>query len=127
MIKGVESVLISSENAAKLAEFYREKVGLKQTLEAEIGEKGEQLFAFEMNGGTGLYITDHSKVKGLNQSPERLMLNLEVDDIEKEVKRLDEMLVRKIQDVYHMEGYGLIATFQDIDGNYFQLVQVKES
>lgn len=126
MIKGIESVLLFSQNAKQLADFYREKVGLEMTLEAEMGEAGEQLFGFEMKGSPGLYISDHSKVKGQNKEPERLMFNLEVDDIEKEVKRLKEESVKIIQDIYHVENYGLIATLKDIDGNYFQLVQIKE-
>lgn len=92
MIKGIESILLFSQNARKLADFYREKVGLKMTLEAE-----------------------------------RIMFNLEVDDVEKEVRRLKEESVEIIQDVYHVENYGLIATFKDVDGNYFQFVQIKES
>lgn len=33
---------------------------------------------------------DHSKVHGKNNFPERFIFNLEVDDIQKEVKKLDE-------------------------------------
>lgn len=125
MIRGIESILLFSENAKKLAKFYREAVGLKQTLEAEMGEKGEELFGFEIGKGPGLSIMDHSKVKGTNKNPERVIFNLEVDDIKKEAKRLVKAKVKKIQDIYHVEDYGYIATFADVDGNYFQLVQVR--
>ena len=54
------------------------------------------------------------------------MFNLEVDDIEKEVERLKKAMVKLIQDIYHIEDYGKIATFEDVDGNYFQLVQTRE-
>lgn len=54
-----------------------------------------------------------------------LIVNLEVDDIEKEVKRVEEKGAKKKQDIYHIEGYGLIATFEDIDGNFFQFVQIR--
>lgn len=127
MIKGIESITLFSENAKKLADFYREKVELKMTLEAEVGEKGENLFGFEIKGGPGLYIMDHSKVKSTNTQPERIIFNLEVSDIEEDVKKLDEAGVKKIQDTYHMQNYGYIATFKDVDGNYFQLVQIKAS
>ena len=127
MIKGIDSILLSSEKAKNLAHFYQDKVGLKINLEAEIGEKGEELYGFEMKSGSAFYIADHSKVTGKNKEPERMILNLEVEDIEKEVKKLDEAGVKKIKDVYHMQGYGLMATFEDLDGNYFQLVQVRES
>ncbi len=126
MIKGIESILLYSENAKRLANFYKDKVGLKVTFEGEMGEKGEELYGFELKSGSQFYVLDHSKVKGKNKQPERYMLNFEVDRIEPEVKRLVKNGVEKIQDVYHVEGYGLIATFADIDGNYFQLVQVRE-
>ncbi|MCR4305569.1 MAG: VOC family protein [Candidatus Daviesbacteria bacterium] len=126
MIKGLESILLFSEDARKLADFYKDKVGLKMTMEAEVGES-EDFFGFEFEGGPGLYIMHHSKVKGSSKEPERIMFNLEVSDIEEDVKRLDDAGVKKIQDTYHMESYGYIATFEDIDGNYFQLVQIRAS
>lgn len=126
MVKGIESITLFSEDAKELAEFYKNKVGLKMTLEAEVGE-GENLFGFEFDGGPGLYIMDHSKVHGKNQMPERIMFNLEVSNIEEDVKKLDEQGVKKIADIYHMQGYGYIATFEDLDGNYFQLVQVRST
>ncbi len=125
MILGVESILIGSENAQKLAAFYRETVGLKQTMEFEMGEEGETNgYAFEMKG-CSIFITDHSKIKGKNTQADRIIFNLEVDAIEGEVARLDKAKVKKIQDTYHVEDYGFIATFEDPDGNYFQFVQVK--
>lgn len=127
MIKGIESITLFSENAKELALFYKDKVGLKMTLEAEVGEEGGNLFGFEFEGGPGLYIMDHSKVKGKQKEPERIIFNLEVSDIEEDVKKLDEAGVKKIQDTYHMQNYGYIATFEDVDGNFFQLVQVRAS
>ncbi len=126
MIKGIDSIGIFSENPKILADFYKDKVGLNLTVEAELGE-GEDLFGFEFGQGSTLYITKHEDVKGKNSQPERVILNLEVDNIEEDAKRLDGLSVKKIQDVYHVEGYGLIATYEDPDGNYFQLVQVKPS
>src|SRR5438270_494871 len=88
MIRGVEGLLIGSENPKKLADFYKDVVGLKCTMEMEIGEAGEQGFAFEEIGGSGsgIYITHHSKVKGKNKGADRIIFNLEVDGIEDEVK-----------------------------------------
>lgn len=125
MIKSIESITLFSENAKALADFYREKVDLKLTMEAEVGEKGENLYGFEFDEGPSLYIMDHSDVKGKQKNPERVVFNLEVDNIEEEVKKLDGAGVKKIADIYHMQNYGLIATFEDEDGNRFQLVQIK--
>ena len=76
MVRGFESLLIGSENAKRLAQFYQDKVGLKITLEAEVGEKGEELYELGANKkGLGVYIMDHSKVKGKNPSPDRIIFN----------------------------------------------------
>ncbi len=125
MIKRLEAVLLGSEDAEKLATFYRDVVGLKQSEVFESEETGEKGYAFDFSDGPGLYINDHSDVHGKNEKPARIILNLEVDDIEKESHILDEKKVKKQQDIYHVEGYGLIATYVDPDGNYFQLVQVR--
>lgn len=125
MIKGLESITVFSENAKKLAGFYRDKVGLKVTLEAEMGEKPDNLFGFEWKNRSDLYVIDHSKVKGKNKFPDRQIFNFEVDNIKSEVKKLDKASVKKVKDTYHLQSYGWIATFEDLDGNYFQLVQIK--
>ena len=124
MIRALEAVLLSSQDAANLAKFYREVVGLKQSSEMEIGDKGEKGYDFDIKG-TGLYILDHSDIKGKNSHGARVMFNLEVDDIEKEFERLKKEDVKVVQETYHVEEYGLIATFEDPDGNYFQFVQVR--
>ena len=125
MIRGIEGVLLGSQNAKKLADFYAKTVGLKLTNEYEMGENNEKGFEFAMKGSSGLYIMDHSEVKGRNKNPAQIIINFEVDDIEKEVKRLKRAKVKIQQDIYHLEGYGHIATFVDPDGNFFQLVQVR--
>lgn len=122
MIKKLDTVLLSSQDSTKLAKFYREVVGLKQGMEFEM-EDGKMGYGFEE---AQLFINPHSEVKGKNQNPERFILNFEVDDIEKEVEKIKKAGAKQTQDIYHIEGYGLISTFEDIDGNFFQLVQTKE-
>lgn len=125
VIAGIDAVTLFSENAKRLAEFYKDKVGIKFNIEAELGDEGDNLYGLDVKGGSSFYIVDHSKVKGKNSMPERMMINFEVSDIEKEVKDLKKSGVKKIQDIYHVEDYGFIATFEDVDGNYFQLVQIR--
>ena len=124
MIKAFESLTLFSQSAKKLAAFYKDKVGLKTGLEAVMG-KSDELYELKLGKGPNLYIVDHSKVKGKNKNPDRIIFNLEVDDIKKEVARLKRAKVKQIQDTYHVEGYGWISTFEDVDGNYFQIVQVR--
>lgn len=127
MIRGIESLGLFTQNAKQLAAFYRDKVGLKVKFEGEMGENDEEIYEMNVGKGTTLFIMDHSKVKGKNKNPDRIIFNLEVDNIKKEVARLKKAKVKLIQDIYHVEGYGYIATFEDVDGNYFQFVQVKPS
>lgn len=129
MVRGLESLLVFSEDATKLADFYKNTIGLKCTNEAVVGEEGKEskVFFFEAEGRATLVIMGHSEVHGRNNDPSRLVFNLEVDNMEAEVKKLTEAKVKKISETYHVEGYGLITTFEDLDGNYFQLVQTKES
>jgi len=54
------------------------------------------------------------------------MFNLEVDEMDKEEARIKKNGAKVIHGTYHVENYGLITTSEDADGNYFQLVQVKE-
>lgn len=124
MIKALDGILLSSEDSTKLADFYKDKVGLKCTGEWEIGEKGEMGYEF---ADVKLFINQHSEVHGKSKEPERYILNFEVADIENAVEKLDKEDVKKIKDTYHIEGYGMVATYEDPDGNYFQLVQVKSS
>jgi len=114
--------LLGSPSAKNLAKFYREIVGLKQGEVMEIGDDKEEGYEFKL-GNSALYIIDHSKIKGKNSLPDRIMFNLEVDDIEKETKRLKKSGAKLVQDIYHVQDYGHIATFADSDGNYFQLVK----
>lgn len=124
MIRGLESLTLFTSSAKKLVAFYRDKVGLKVAFEGLMGEN-EEIYELAFGKGPNLYIIDHSKVKGKNKNPDMIIFNLEVDDIKKEVTRLKREKVKQIQPTYHVEGYGWISTFADIDGNYFQLVQVR--
>jgi len=124
MVKSIEGVLLSSENAKALAEFYQDKVGIKIKEEYEMGE-GKSAFEMDAGGGSGFMINDHAEVKGRSSQPQRYILNFEVGNIDEAIKNIEGKSVKKIADKYHIEGYGYIATFEDLDGNYFQLVQVK--
>jgi glyoxylase I family protein len=126
MITGIDGILLSSADAKKLSAFYRDVVGLPVGMEAEMGDGGDMAFGFEVKNGSDFVVMDHSKITGGNKQPERYMINFVVDDIEAEVKRLKEKKVKLIADIYHIEDYGKVATFEDPDGNYFQLVQTRE-
>ena len=79
----------------------------------------------KVGDGPAIYVVSSSDVKGKNQSAPRVVPNLEVDDIEKEDKRMKDAGVNAVEDIHHIEGYGLAATYEDADGNYFSFAQVK--
>lgn len=123
MVKNFESVIIGSQNATKLANFYKKKVGLKQTWDAVMGED-QNVYGFTI-GKMDLVVMDHSDVKGKNKQGARVMFNLEVDNIDKDFAKLKKAGVKVIAPIYHIEDYGHVATFEDLEGNYFQLVKTK--
>lgn len=109
-----KSLLIFSENPKKLAEFYAE------VFDMEIEWNDGEWFGFTIGTGS-IGIGPHSEVKGKNKNPERIMFNLYTDDVEGEFVRIKALGVKVIAEPYQpMQGMW-IATFADIDGNYFQL------
>ena len=124
MVKSFENVTLGSANATKLAKFYQNKVGLKQSWDAVMGENSN-VYGFTI-GKMDLVVIDHSKVKGKSKDASRVVISLEVDDLEKEFAKLKKAGVKVVTPIYHIEEYGYVATFADLDGNYFQLVKTQE-
>lgn len=126
MVDQIEGIMIGSPDAKKLADFYKNKVGLKISMEGEVGDNGEKFYMFDIKKGGGFVIMHHKEVRGKNHMPARYIMNFEVEDIKKETKRLKDEGVKVIKDVYHIQDYGFIATFEDPDGNYFQFCKTRE-
>ena len=126
MFRGIDSILLYSEDPKKLADFYKDKVGLELGETGEYGEdKKDVFYGFKVGDSKLFAVLHHSKITGKNKQPERYMINFEVKNIEEAVEKLKKNKVKMVADIYHVEDYGKIATFEDIDGNYFQLVQVR--
>ncbi len=126
MIRGLDTVTIASGDASALANFYQDKVGIKIKEEYEMGE-GSSAFEMDQGEGSAFFINSHSEVSGKAKEPQRIMINFEVNDIDKAVEEVTGKGVKVVAEKYHIEGYGYIATFEDLDGNYFQLAQVRDS
>ncbi|HET7320168.1 MAG TPA: VOC family protein [Candidatus Saccharimonadales bacterium] len=110
------SVIIGSENPNALVEFYRKVFG-----KAPDWQGGE----FQgFNVGSGLvFVGPHSEVSGKNNQPGRILLGFQVSDVTAETKRLQDAGVTMVQEPYRPDENAdmWIATFEDPDGNYFQL------
>lgn len=112
----LNSIMIGSDDPKALCDFYAKVLGKPQ---------------FEDGGFTGwqagsgwLMIGAHSEVKGRNDMPGRAIWNFETSDVKGEFKRIKDLGVNVVAEPYQPGGGGgdmWLATFEDVDGNYFQL------
>ena len=79
-------------------------------------------------GSGWITIGPHSEVKGRNVSPGRMIWNIETKDVQGEFDRMKAAGATVVTAPYSMEGAegSAIATFEDPDGNYFQLMSPME-
>jgi predicted enzyme related to lactoylglutathione lyase len=116
------SLLLFSDKPKKLAEFYENVLGSKPDW-----QEGDWS-GFRIGDG---YITIgfHDKVHGKNQTPERMMFNLETNDVAGEFVRIRGLGAKVIKAPYHPdEAHDMwVATFADPDSNYFQLMSPFET
>ena len=112
-------IQITSENPDRLKSFYRDTVGLPN-----VPEMGDGAFAV---GGANLFVDGHSETKGQAREPQRMLVDLVVDDVKAEQDRLEGQGVSFIRREGKEEWGGTISTFLDPDGNYCQLVQYPQS
>lgn len=113
----VNGVILFSEDPKKLVEFYKKVFG------GDPGWEGGDFNGFGSEPNW-LIIGPHDKVKGKNSSPERMMFNLETKDVKGEFARLKGAGAKVVKAPYAPgeEPDMLVATLEDPDGNYFQLV-----
>ena len=72
-----------------------------------------------------MIITTHDKVKGKAKDKYRKMINFSVDDIYKWYEKLKSLNVKIVQKPYQEEWGGYICTFEDIDENIVQFIQIR--
>lgn len=112
------SMLLSSEHHERLVEFYKNVFDKKPDME-------ESGYAGFMVGKTFFSIGGHDKIKGVSKDPDRIILNFETSEVQKEFDRIKQIEgVKVVKEPYSMgkESDFLIATFADPDGNLFQLM-----
>jgi predicted enzyme related to lactoylglutathione lyase len=110
------TVMIGSEDPERLTTFYTQVLGAPAWKDG--GFVGWQ-------AGSGmLMIGAHSEVRGRSDTPGRIILNFETSDVAGEFERIKGLGAAVKQEPYHPGGDGdefWLATFEDPDGNYFQL------
>ena len=116
----LNTVMLGSEDPKALSDFYAKIFGPPQWEDG--GYTGWQF------GDAYLMVGAHSEVKGRNEMPGRIILNLETPDVKKEFDRIKKLGATVVQAPYKPGGVESVesedfwlATFEDADGNYFQL------
>ncbi|KKS69892.1 MAG: hypothetical protein UV41_C0042G0006 [Candidatus Daviesbacteria bacterium GW2011_GWA2_42_7] len=110
----LNSIMVGTMQPKEMAEFY-EKVFGKKADWSESNWHGWKI------GSTFITIGEHSEMKGKTKDPGRVMYNFETKEVKEEFERIKKLGAKVIKEPYEMGG-GLIATFADPDGNYFQLM-----
>ncbi|MBI4973849.1 VOC family protein [Candidatus Roizmanbacteria bacterium] len=110
----LSSIMVGSSHAKELIHFYKKILDREPDM-VEGNWAGWQL------GHAFFSVGEHSEVKGKAKEPGRMMFNLETTEVKKEFKRISELGAKVIKEPYDMGG-SLVATFEDPDGNYFQLM-----
>jgi predicted enzyme related to lactoylglutathione lyase len=108
-------VVIGSEDAQKLGEFYTKVLG-------EPGFRDGAWWGWE--NGASIMIGSHSEVHGPSAQPQRIMLSLEVDDVAATYEELTSIGATEVAAPYKPDenNDNWLATLADPDGNYFQLM-----
>ena len=123
MFKSISAVLIWSEDYKALATWYKEKFGFKEI--EELTHPDDTGIGLEV-GEVYFWVGKHSKVKGKNKDPYRIMINFSVDSVNKGYKRLLSKGVECIARPFKAPTFdSYFATFKDLDGNIVQIVGKK--
>ena len=110
------TIMINSEDPSALSEFYTKVLG-------KPGWDDGGYVGWQAGSGM-LMIGPHSEVKGRNEMPGRIILNFETTDFRGEFERVKGLGAKVEHEPYQpgdSTGDFWLATFEDPDGNYFQL------
>lgn len=111
-------IVLGSTGPERLWEWYR-------TAFAPGAQRQKEMLGLEL-GGTYVIFESRDDVGPKAAEPGRILVNFEVDDIHAAETRLNEELgVRWVRPVTDMGDGGVrLATVEDPDGNYVQLLQI---
>ena len=113
------SILIGSEDPARLVEYYTRLFGAPTMSDG--GYTGWQL------GSGFVSVGPHDQVKGKNAAPGRILWNIQSEDVKGDFERFKAAGAIVVAEPYGFDGIegaenALIATLADPDDNYFQLM-----
>jgi len=108
--------MIGTKQPQVLAAFY-EKVFAKP---ADMADSENGFYGWQVGSGF-IGVLEHSEMGGNTKDPGRVIVNFETAQVQEEFERIKALGGTVIRAPYSMDQ-GLIATFADPDGNYFQLM-----
>jgi predicted enzyme related to lactoylglutathione lyase len=114
------SILIGSDDPRRLVEYYTRIFGAP-------GMADDAYTGWQIGSGF-VTVGPHSEVTGRNPQPGRLIWNIETADVQGEFARMKAAGAIVVSEPYELAGPGgegpamWIATLEDPDGNYFQLM-----
>ncbi len=112
----LNSLMIGTANIGEMARFYQEMFQKDPEWKDENGSGW-------LVGSCFLMVSTHSEMEGTAKEAGRIMFNLETKEVQEEFDRIKQIEGAKvIKEPYDPGMGGLIATFADPDGNYFQLM-----
>lgn len=113
----LRGVMLGSENPKVLGEFYSKIFG-------KPGWQQDDWYGF-MIGEGNLIIGPHSEVKAKNQSPGRIIINIDSNDVKADFDKITSVGAKVVAKPYQPNKSdspdAWLATFADPDDNYFQL------
>ncbi len=109
------AIMIGTDQPEPMAAFYGEALGLERV------ERFDGI-VFDL-AGINVRILPHSEISGPSHDPARHQLNLFVDDVRAEFVRLRALAVPFVREPEVEVWGGTVATMQDPDGNYVQILQ----
>jgi predicted enzyme related to lactoylglutathione lyase len=125
MIIGIDVVFLHVKDPEKMANWYNEKLGLNISFSTP--SKDWQEFKLIENRPPTRFALDYGGPNPSSLEKQPIVISFKVKNIELAVEELEKKGIKfygkeKIFDV----GTSLVATFQDIEGNYLQLSQRKD-
>jgi catechol 2,3-dioxygenase-like lactoylglutathione lyase family enzyme len=120
--KRISTILIWSEDFRKLADWYRDVLGLKVVEELDHPQDTGVLFEFP-SGGPWLWIGQHSQVTGINPYTHRHMFNISVDSVSETFEYLKSKNVKILAEPFKAPTFDkYFCTFYDLDDNLIQII-----
>lgn len=119
----LNGLMIGAANSKELSTFYT------KILSKDPDMVSGDWFAYKVGTGS-LAIGPHSEIEGKNSQPARIMISFDAKEPKVEFDRIKDLGAKVIAEPYEISdenGSMVICTFEDPEGNYFQIMSEWEA